>query len=785
MENKTDMSRRCFVQVAATAPALLAGVPTEAAGAGETPFGDAIALWHMGDSRTAQADIWIQGDVRLGVSLSGEERTASLHRGGDAKVAEFRGGHLTMGQGRTLDLSGKKQMSLCLRLRDPGGRWETPLLSIADPHHKLPGILYSASANRYSLNYTVSRRLPRGTALEFLWRTGPLQQHIHPEFFKYEMAKQYLGTPDFMAGVLRLQVPMEMVGAGEWHDLIVRFRGANLEMFLDGVLVDEEWPYGALDQLHGPFLLGAGYQEGRLLSGFHGQVDHLALWDRALSDEEISTLSGGKEEIARKAFAFFGPDVARIQYWRPRGFNTYAGDCMPEYYDDEFHLHYLFDRRHHRSKWGMGAHQFAHASSKDLVHWTHHPMTVKITEQWECSIGTGDVFPQQGKYHAYYIQHQRRCWFKDAPTQGDTINEATSTDGLHFEKNLKPLVAWTYKRRKDGRIGDINPDVFRPDPAGNTYYMSLSGENLFFSDDLDKWSEAETWKKGDGFDLYQDIGTEICGSYFQWNGWYYFTASGAYRFSRLPFQPGWKSIQPQYSALHDGAAGKVAPFNGKRYLMVSTIGGPPPPFADSGPGGYSGDLVFRELVQHEDGTLGTKWPAEMIPATGAPLPLAFMALCGDVSYNQDAIRLRAPASFSAGMFIHAPQDTLIRLNVKPAAGTSSFGLCLRGEGAYERGCELRFDPRLQRVQYGTPENGGLAPEAGAGGRHGNSIRGVTGIDRSFHLDVVVKENFIDACVDNRRTIISRRVDRPTGDRLFFFVNEGEVIFDNITVAELA
>ena len=120
------------------------------------------------------------------------------------------------------------------------------------------------------------------------------------------------------------------------------------------MLVDEEWPHGALHGFRGPFLIGAGYRQGSVQSGFHGQIDHLALWDRALSDEEIATLSGGEAEIARRTQEFLGPENPSLQYWRPRGFNTFVGDCMPAYYDGEFHFHYLFDRHHGALQVGYG-----------------------------------------------------------------------------------------------------------------------------------------------------------------------------------------------------------------------------------------------------------------------------------------------------------------------------------------------------------------------------------------------------------------------------------------------
>jgi hypothetical protein len=536
------------------------------------------------------------------------------------------------------------------------------------------------------------------------------------------------------------------------------------------VLLDEEWPHGALYGLHGPFLVGAGYQQGVLQSGFQGQIDHLALWDRALSDEEVAALSGGEAAIAKRTQEFLGPENPALQYWRPRGFNTFVGDCMPAYYDGEFHLHYLFDRHHGDSKWGMGAHQFAHASSKDLVHWAHHPKTVTITEQWECSNGTGTVVPHGGTYHAFYIQHGRRCWFKDAPYAGDTINLATSADGLHFRKELHPVVPWVYVRRQDGDPGDINPDIF-PSQSDNGFYLSVSGEKVWVSTDLRKWEEAR------GFDPAKDIGKGICCSYFEWNGWHYLVSSNGYRMSREPLKPGWAWTQPENPATQEGlGVPKAVGFQGNRYLLVGFLGG----------AGYAGEAVFRELVQHGDGVLGTKWPAEMIPRSGAPLKLAFEPLDNGATYSAGAVRITAPSGFSAGAVKGVPQDVRITVRVKPAAGASAFGLCVRGEGNYEGGCELRFEPARRRVQCGSPAKGGRARgfqrHRSSSGEFG--IEGVGGLDQAFELDLIVKDDFVDACIDSRRTLISRRPDRPQGDRLFFFADGGEVVFENITVRPL-
>lgn len=77
--------------------------------------------------------------------------------------------------------------------------------------------------------------------------------------------------------------------------------------------------------------------------------------------------------------SFTGP----ADHWQPTGHNTGVGDCMPWFHEDRF---YLFDRRGHKSKYGLGAHQWAHISTKDLKTWDIHPMAIAIDSQWEGSI---------------------------------------------------------------------------------------------------------------------------------------------------------------------------------------------------------------------------------------------------------------------------------------------------------------------------------------------------------------------------------------------------------------
>lgn len=958
----------------APAAILLLGLAVPAAA--KTPFSDAVAVWHMSgaaDAASAGGSLSIEGQVQLGIELSGAERAASLRRGGDGRAARFKGGYLRAGSAPNAPSAiAGKQMTLCVRLQDPTGKWATPLLARDDPRDKYGVILHGAAdslhytwrteplerrtismpgaAARYGFNgesndqhhlaayepgkfavsiltveengrvvlwhngqkssgmidaakqnlgaalfrvgakhsagellegdiaeilvydrpITEPERIRINAVLQKKWKLGDttpvtadqslpsqgLALHLdadnanadpnkpaaagplaawkdlsragrtvaqnepdhRPELTPGALAgkavvrfrgQQWLDgraplpagckqftfvavwkrnhasgsqvileqsspgagrracllttggggharSQDLSDGVLRLRVPVALVAPTRWHDVIARFRGPNLELFVDGVLVDEEWPHGALYQFCAPFLIGAGYENGQLQAGFSGLIDHVALWNRALADDEIAALSGGAEEVARRDSEMFGPVQTSLQYWKPRGYNAWAGDCMPFFHDGVFHLFYLFDRHHHGSKWGQGAHQYAHFSTRDLIHWAPHPLAVPIVEQWECAMGTCDCIWHDGRYHMFYTDCGGRCEYTDKPQRGSWIFCATSIDGVHFRKDFKPLVPG----------GDCT--VFR-DPATGLFQMIRGGGNRLVSKDLRNWEETP------GDFVQRKPGTSgECPHLFAWNGWFYFIlGTNAIWKSRSALGP-WEEMKP---TIYDGLyVPKVAEFTGNRRILAGFL------FER----GWGGHLALRELIQYPDGSLGAKFPPELIPASGGPLKLSFAALSADVSGDPQKIVIRAGQKFAAGMLTGAPQDVRITLRVVPQPGAKRFGLCLRGKGNYESGCELRFEPGRRLPQYGAPVNCGPANDSQGPIARGRdyAIQDVENLDRPFNVDIIAKGDIIDACIDNRRTMITRRDPQPDGDRLFFFAEGGAVTFQDIAVRPL-
>ena len=119
--------------------------------------------------------------------------------------------------------------------------------------------------------------------------------------------------------------------------------------------------------------------------------------------------------------------MCEFPYFKPAQKTRFAGDCMPFFHDGVFHLYYLLDEGHHSALGGLGGHQWAHASSSDLIRWTHHhPLAIAITDEWEGSICTGSTFFHGGTYYGFYATRWR--------DRTQHLSLATSTDGIHFTK---------------------------------------------------------------------------------------------------------------------------------------------------------------------------------------------------------------------------------------------------------------------------------------------------------------------------------------------------------------
>ncbi len=453
-----------------------------------------------------------------------------------------------------------------------------------------------------------------------------------------------------------------------------------------------------------------------------------------------------------------------MQYYKPEG-DYFVGDCMPFFHDGTFRLYYLLDEKHHQALGGLGGHQWAQASSRNLVHWDHHPLAIAITGEHEGSICTGSVFFHEGVYYGFY-----------ATRLGDWtqhLSLAVSCDGIRFEKtepNLfaSPPAGYDPLHYRDPVVFQVGDDgLFHmlvtaclKDPAVPGCGGCLAH---LVSTDLRNWENREPFI----IPGFPDV--PECPDYFAWNGWYYLLFSNGgiarYRMSKTPLGP-W--TRPLVDTL-DGPVSRVmktAAFTGGRRLGAAWVG-MRQDNRDNGGHQFGGNAVFRELVQRDDGTLAARFPAEMIPEGAALSHVNLTALGTGVRIDGRHIRMRPRRQgLAAALASGIPRNAHLALRVVPGDGAGEFGVRLRAGAAFDTGYDLRVFPGERSVVF-----------------NGLRLFAVDGMDQPFTVEVVLKDRLIDICIDKRRTIIDQ-CPAQQGDRVYFYGQDRNVDFEVLETSAL-
>jgi len=358
----------------------------------------------------------------------------------------------------------------------------------------------------------------------------------------------------------------ELNAPGEHHEYELMWLDSVVRLYADGSLIDEEWPLG----------------EPLLETGILTCADGVQASISPLS--EVPDLPETQLETP-------------AQFYMPPYHNASVGDCMPFVHNGHYRLYHLFDRRHHNSKKGLGAHQWAHISTDDLRTWTLHPIAIGIDEQWEGSICTGSMIEHEGCIYAFYAARMS----DGSPAR---LTWATSEDGVHFRKSGEYFALTAPYEPVSAR----DPKVFR-DAEGLFHMLVTTSMNdgrpndgclaHLTSPDLMNWTQlAPMLIPG-----YPD--QPECSDYFEWNGRYYLVFSNHlaahYRISDHPFGP-WRRPQEDTLISPNLAVPKTACFDG-RMLVSGWV-------ADNG---WGGSLITHELIQREDGSLGVKYIDSMMP----------------------------------------------------------------------------------------------------------------------------------------------------------------------------
>ncbi|NCD71718.1 family 43 glycosylhydrolase [Mucilaginibacter agri] len=454
-----------------------------------------------------------------------------------------------------------------------------------------------------------------------------------------------------------------------------------------------------------------------------------------------------------------------MQYFKPKG-NLFVGDCIPFSHNGTYYYYWLLDSAHHKSLNGLGGHQWALSTSTDLKTWKQHPLVLGIDEAWEKSICTGSVVYHNHKYYAFYATRL----INEEGKVNEQLSYAISDDGIHFDKQ-KPNPFYTsapgYSKRnfRDPKVFVDQAGVFHlfvSSEQENPVMRSAAGCLVHLtSKDLKSWKVEAPILTG-------QASVPECPDYFFWKGWYYLFYSDNSRTyyvkSKNAYGP-WEA--PRHQAINEDFSNvvKTAEFKNDRRIAAAWV----PNRNESKDGGheiFGGNSLFREIIQEPDGTLDTRFPAEMIPLTNNALTEAIKPALAASLIGQDGALINSPNGVGAARIDHVPNNCRITLEIEPQGANEEFGLLLKGDDQGDNGYRLNFVNGDGIVSLGN-----------------TNITGVEGLNKVLKIDLVMKDGILDADIDHRRTIVNRTYEH-NGDVVWLYAKHGKVAFRSVKIYPL-
>lgn len=505
------------------------------------------------------------------------------------------------------------------------------------------------------------------------------------------------------------------------HRVVLNFTGLMWTLYVDGELMDNDFPLG--------------YPELAKMAGCVSDDRFVREATLFRAPAEARLADGGQ------------PEFAEVQYFTPSWHNAWVGDVVSCYFKGRYHLFYLFDRRGHGSKFGHGGHYFEHLSTADFVNWTEHGPATPLEYQWE-TVGTGTPFVWKGKLCLAYGMHTTRMFPREAtalPEQWDWINRHGESKAIAFDTLRTIPAGATYAVSSDGGHSFTKSHILIHPAENPSIYIDDKGRPGMLANygARGTWTSAQIdggWKCVD--ENFPPGGD--CTFIFNWGKYDYIVGGFTHMWRKLHKDPigKYEDMVAQGLDFYDGlSVPAITRVRGGRYVMAGWM--------QTG-GHWGGPLVIRELVQHPDGRIGTKWMRELVPDTGQPRLLADSIAAPAATVNADG-----------GSF-------LLTFKVVPAPG-GTVGVELLPRVGSEDGCEWQIDLASKRAQFAPVAEGGFAApqktlgEGGQPSKAGDyAIGNLTGVGEPFAVRMIVKHtgklggSVVDVEVAGQRTMLSWR-----------------------------
>ena len=527
-------------------------------------------------------------------------------------------------------------------------------------------------------------------------------------------------------------IPIAMLDkpTGE-HEVVLNFSGIRWTMYVDGKLLDNDFALGY------PQWGGKGAWNINPMYVSKAEIFMLALQPEKLSLQEPET-------------------VPEIQYWTPPGHNSWVGDVATLYHNGRYHVFYLYDRRHHASKFGRGAHYFEHISTEDFKTWVEHDAATPLEEQWE-TFGTGTPFVFNGKLCISYGLHTTRIYQKDSttlPEQWSYLEKNGVTGSFHRETTKGVPAGSTYSISSDGVSGFVKTGIMFHPCENPSVYIDPDGKLKM----LANYAAKGTWESESVDGGWRCVDPEFppggdCTFYFSWGNFDYIIGGFVNLWS--------KPINEQTAKYSDVVAQGLDFYNGLNVPAITEIPGGRFIMAGwMGIRGWGGPLIIHEMIQFPDGRIGTKWMNEIIPATE--------------KFETISSKLIETATFPV-----ENKSFMLTFRINPVNKGGKFGIVFLNENNEHNPCEWQICPDDLRAQFSAgsllnfAENEKSLREGGRpqSGRN-YAIENLIEVDKSFTVRLIVKGSeklggsMIDAEIAGQRTMVAYRPELFVNKMIF-------------------
>ncbi len=664
----------------------------------EQLLGSAMAYWDLaeGGANCPQWPLAQTGAVALDQPAEG----AGAREG--ERCARLAGGWFSAGA--ALHAPGRA-VTVYLRAHDPAGRWMDALLAKRGTHETVHLNLFSVDLDGDG--------------------TGDIGFEAHTEI-----------------GFASVHFSTREIDPTAWHDLVGRYDGEVLELVCDGkVMARRAWPGGALTRNEEPLLIGAETDRGQTVRAFQGEVSEAALWDRALTDDELATLC--RVEHLDPGPPLPTPYASPVHY-RPRA--GALADTIPFFWQGEYHIFYLLS--------GFGGTPWAHIKSRDLIHWEELPIALPLGRPEEPDGGcvfTGSVTESDGVFHIFYTGFNPQ-----SPAGRECVMHATSPD----------LVQWTKQPqdtfRADGRVYDDlrgedfrDPFVFRNEDDG-LWWMLLCARDgrtrgcvtgVATSPDLTHWTQVEPLFGG-------TLGPQECPDLFRIGETWYLIYSPSVGTTDYAFAPALRGpwIHPEERSIDTPELyAAKSMFDGNRRVLTGWLRDLDGARDDGGMCWGGDQSTPREVYEVREGVLGFRPVAEAIAA--------FPEVLGSLADAKPVTRAGAWASTPEGLHatlangnawlqLETPDSYMLQCTVTPEPG-AVLSLGLREGEQAGSGYQLRLDPAT-----------GAAELRSGGYRYGRHLELTPG--EPIALTILVQGTLIECFVNDRFVLSGRAYDIPSG-----------------------